>query len=157
MRITHEPNDYVCPFCELLAGRETGNNTLEDLVRRTDDAAALVSPRWWPNNRGHVLVIPAAHHENLYSIPPDAYRAVGDLARDIAIAIRDTYDCDGVSTRQHNEPAGSQHVWHLHVHVFPRYEGDDLYRSRPLEGFAPPAERRVYAERLRTHFAAPRT
>lgn len=152
MRITHEPAGYRCPFCDLLAGRGDGVNTPDDMVRRTEGAAALIAARWWPNNPGHVLVVPTAHHENLYSIPADAYRAVGDLVREVAIAIRETYNCDGVSTRQHNEPAGYQDVWHLHVHVFPRYEGDDLYRSLPVSGWAPLAQRQVYAERLQTYF-----
>ncbi|THV41663.1 HIT family protein [Glycomyces buryatensis] len=153
MQTSHEPADYRCPFCERLAGKADEISTPADIVRRTDDAAAFISPRWWPNNRGHVLVVPTAHHENLYSIPADAYRAVGDLVREVAIAIRETYDCDGVSTRQHNEPASDQDVWHLHVHVFPRYEGDELYRSRPRPGWATPAERQVYAKRLQAYFA----
>jgi diadenosine tetraphosphate (Ap4A) HIT family hydrolase len=37
---------------------------------------------------------------------------------------------DGTSTRQHNEPAGNQDVWHYHEHVFPRYDGDELYRRQ---------------------------
>ncbi len=100
-----------------------------------------------------MLVVPTAHHENLYSIPAEAYRAVGDLVREVAIAIRETYGCDGVSTRQHNEPAGNQDVWHLHIHVFPRFEGDNLYRSRPQPGWATFAERQIYADRPRTYFA----
>ncbi|MEU7826682.1 HIT family protein [Catellatospora sp. NPDC049133] len=152
MPITHEPVGYECPFCDLLAGRSDGINDVEDVVRRTGGAAALIAPRWWPNNRGHVLVVPTEHHENLYSVSADAYRAVGDLVREVAIAIRDTYRCAGVSTRQHNEPAGYQDVWHLHVHVFPRYDGDDLYRSQALPGWATFEERQVYAERLRTYF-----
>lgn len=153
MRLTHQPPGYRCPFCERLAGKADEVSGPEDIVRRTEDAAAFISPRWWPNNLGHVLVVPTAHYENLYSVPADAYRAVGDLVREIAVAIRQTYDCDGVSTRQHNEPAGNQDVWHLHVHVFPRYEGDELYRSQPRPGWATSDERQIYARRLRTYFA----
>lgn len=154
METSHEPPGYHCPFCNLLAGHSDGVTAVEDIVRRDEHAAAFVSPRWWPNNHGHVLVVPTAHHENLYSIPADAYAAVGDLVREIAVAIRATYGCDGVSTRQHNEPAGNQDVWHLHVHVFPRYEGDRLYSSPPLPGWAPSKEPQVYAERLRDYFSA---
>lgn len=153
MRITHEPTGYRCRFCGLVSGEGNELNAIEDIVLRTQDAMAFVSPRWWPNNPGHVLVVPTAHHENLYSIPADSYRAVGDLVRQAAIAIRDTYGCDGVSTRQHNEPAGYQDVWHLHVHVFPRYEEDELYRSQAVPDLAPRADRQIYAQRLRTYFA----
>lgn len=70
-----------------------------------------------------------------------------------AIAIRQSYRCDGTSTRQHNEPAGNQDVWHFHVHVFPRYAGDRLYATKPLKGFVTAERRRPYAERLRSHWS----
>ncbi|MER5390020.1 RtcB family protein [Saccharopolyspora sp. NPDC002686] len=54
--------------------------------------------------------------------------------------------------RQHNEPAGDQDVWHHHVHVFPRYPGDDLYGSEPCRQFASPQWRRYYAALLARHF-----
>jgi len=149
---THAPPGYRCPFCHLLSGADSAVNSQDDIVRRGGLATALISPRWWPNNHGHVLVIPNAHHESLYDLPEPQGHAVHDLVREIAIAIRSTYGCDGTSTRQHNEPAGNQDVWHYHVHVFPRYAGDQLYASRPYPDFVPPEQRRPYAERLRQYF-----
>lgn len=113
---------------------------------------AFIAPRWWPNNPGHVLVVPIGHHENIYGLPIEAGYAVHDLVREVALAVRDTYGCDGVSTRQHNEPAGNQDVWHYHVHVFPRYAGDELYLTQPLSQHAPLDQRLPYAERLRGYF-----
>jgi histidine triad (HIT) family protein len=99
--------------------------------------------------------VSARHYENLYELPDEAGHAVHDLVREVAIAIRRTYDgCQGVSTRQHNEPAGNQDAWHYHVHVFPRYAGDQLYASRPYPEFVTADQRRPYAERLRGYFAA---
>ncbi|WBQ07064.1 HIT family protein [Kribbella sp. CA-293567] len=150
----HQPPGYDCPLCRVLSGGEDSFTTQSDIVRRTDRAMAFVSSRWWPNNPGHVLVVPADHHENLYDLPAAAGHAVHDLVRELAIAIRSTYDCSGISTRQHNEPMGYQDVWHYHVHVFPRYEGDDLYLGRHNNTPATPAERAPYGERLRAHFAS---
>jgi histidine triad (HIT) family protein len=76
--------------------------------------------------------------------------AVHETARQIAIAFKCVYDCDGTSTRQHNEPAGNQDVWHYHLHVFPRYAGDDLYRSQRRPTIV--EERLPYAARLRSYF-----
>ncbi|WP_034263105.1 HIT family protein [Actinospica robiniae] len=149
MTITHAPAGYVCPFCRLAAGGEDWLNSQRDIVRRTPEAMAFIAPRWWPNNLGHVLVVPTGHYENLYGLPPDAGHAVHDVVREVALAMRDTYGCDGISTRQHNEPAGNQDVWHYHVHVFPRYAGDDLYRTKPMAQSASPELRLPYAERLR--------
>jgi histidine triad (HIT) family protein len=113
---------------------------------------ALISPRWWPSNHGHVLVVPIRHYENLYELPAGVGHAVHDLVRDVAIAIRVIYGCGGVSTRQHNEPAGGQDAWHYHVHVFPRYAGDQLYASAPYPEFVTAEQRQPYADRLRDYF-----
>jgi histidine triad (HIT) family protein len=149
----HEPPDYHCPFCVLVAGGANAINGPDDIVRRTPLALALISPRWWPNNHGHVLVIPTEHHEHLYDLPAAWGHAVHDLVQEIAVAMRRTYGCTGTSTRQHNEPAGNQDVWHYHVHVFPRYPDDDLYAARPYAAFVTAAQRRPFAERLRRYFA----
>lgn len=71
-----------------------------------------------------------------------------DLVQEVARAMRASYGCPGISTRQHNEPDGGQDVWHLHVHVFPRYPDDRLYESMPRVGFATPEERQEFAQRL---------
>jgi histidine triad (HIT) family protein len=156
MMPSHEPPGYQCPFCALAAGEDNAHNSQRDIVRRTPGAMALISPRWWPRNHGHALVVPIRHYENLYQLPSEAGHAVHDLVRDTAIAIRQTYGCEGVSTRQHNEPAGNQDVWHYHVHVFPRYPGDELYASRPYPEVTPADQRQQYAERLRGYFDAAR-
>jgi histidine triad (HIT) family protein len=70
----------------------------------------------------------------------------------VAIAFKEVYAAEGTSTRQHNEPAGYQEVWHYHLHVFPRYNKDylnDLTFQRRLTTFE---ERRPYAEKLKRYF-----
>ena len=98
-----------------------------------------------------MLVVPNLHYENLYELPPDLATPIQRVTRDIAIAFKETYGCDGVSTRQHNEPAGGQDVWHYHQHVFPRYRNDLLYLHR--RGSSTPEERRPYAVKLRQFLA----
>lgn len=158
-RWRHEPENYVCPFCTLLQPGSTGDGIRQpsDIVVRTPRASAFIAARWWPNNKGHVLVVPNAHHENIYDIPTEDWYAVHDLVQRTAVAIRTTYGCDGVSTRQHNEPAGYQDVWHLHVHVFPRYPDDQLYASQPRPDLVTAEERAPYAQRLRDYFTESRT
>ncbi|SNY45597.1 HIT family protein [Paractinoplanes atraurantiacus] len=150
----HEPDGYACPFCRLVAGGEDERrvNTQRDIVRRTEKATAFVSPRWWPGNHGHLLVVPNAHHENLYELPAGYGHAVHDVVKECAVALKHVYACDGTSVRQHNEPAGNQDAWHYHVHVFPRYIGDDLYGSSPYPEFVEAERRWPYADRLRAYF-----
>jgi histidine triad (HIT) family protein len=145
----HAPEDYVCPFCLLVSGivNEHVLSRQSDIVLLTGRVTAFVSSHQFPNNPGHVLVIPNSHHENLFDLPSDLAAEIHDAARAVALAMKAAYGCDGVSTRQHNEPAGNQDVWHYHLHVFPRYTGDDLYLTSRT--FMPPDEREVYAARLR--------
>lgn len=151
---THEPEDYICPFCDWLAGNETEYKQNDDIVYQDENITAFIAPKWWVNNPGHVIVIPNAHHENLYSIPDISLSQVYGGVKKIAQAIRATYDCTGISTRQHNEPDGNQDVWHFHVHVFPRYKDDQLYQNHDNKRFVSPDERSPYAERLRKYLEA---
>jgi histidine triad (HIT) family protein len=100
-------------------------------------------------NVGNVLVVPRAHHENLYDVPDELLARVAILAKQVAVAMKQAYGCHGTSLRQHNEPAGGHDVWHYHVHVFPRWAGDALYRRHDEHRYVPVDERQTYAGRLR--------
>lgn len=139
----HEPAGYHCPFCSFPAEREP------EVVYRDELVFSIVAPRWWPRNAGHLLIIPVDHHENLYDLPAADGHAIFDAAQTLARAMRTAYGCAGVSTRQHNEPAGNQDVWHFHQHLFPRYPGDDLYGTLPQPDWLTADRRHRYAERLR--------
>ena len=145
----HEPPGYDCPFCRLAHGVETERNRLDDIVWRDEATMAFVAPKWWPRNHGHVIVVPLDHVENIYAIDDALLGDVYASAKRIALALKEAYACDGTSMRQHNEPAGYQDVWHLHVHVFPRWENDDLYVLHEEQHWTTPEERAPYAERLR--------
>ena len=141
----HEPPDYECPFCLVL---RTGASALPvEIVHRDDDVFVKVNPGWWPNNPGSVLVIPIEHHENVYDLPVELGTPIQRAVRAAALAMKAAYGCDGTSQRQHNEPAGNQDVWHYHVHVFPRWEGDGLYGAQRAP--ADPEEMRRCADLLR--------
>jgi histidine triad (HIT) family protein len=151
---SHEPEGYECPFCSFLAGKPDKYKSVEDIVYQNEFTTAFVAPKWWVNNKGHVLVIPNKHYENIYSIPDNELAEVYKTVKKVAIAIRSTYDCDGISTRQHNEPAGNQDVWHFHAHVFPRHAGDRLYQNHDQSAFVEAELRAPYAEKLRAYFTA---
>ena len=145
---SHAPAAYDCPFCAIVGGADNPPWTIStDVILRTDACTAWIGSRWWENNPGHVLVLPNEHVENMYALPQDLAGDVHEAARQIALAMKKEYDCPGISTRQHNEPAGYQDVWHYHLHVFPRYEDDNLYGSAWRETTA--TERRPYADLLR--------
>jgi histidine triad (HIT) family protein len=145
---THAPHGYACPFCAIVRGEDNPPWTVqEDVVLRDERATAWINGRWWANNPGGVVVVPNEHVENIYALSREQAGDVHEAARRVALAMKGAYSCDGVSTRQHNEPAGQQEVWHYHLHVFPRYEGDELYTS-PAR-LTTPDERAPYAAALR--------
>ncbi len=153
MRYSHRPEGYRCPFCRVAAGEDLRDDYTKqaDVVYRDSTATAFVSSAWWPANQGHVLVVPNEHYENVYEIPDAALAAVQVVGKRIALALKAVYGCDGTSFRQHNEPGGDQEVWHYHLHVFPRYRGDDLYVRTRERRNTTPAERVPYAQKLRAY------
>ena len=150
--LRHAPPGYDCPFCAVVRGEDAPWTVQSDVVWRADETTAWVNPRWWANNAGHVLVVPNRHVENLFEVDGDLAATIHDAARRLALALKLAYGCDGISTRQHNEPGGDQEVWHYHLHVFPRWPGDDLYGSE--HRLTTLEERRPYVERLRAALAA---
>jgi len=120
-----------------------------DFVFRDELVSAFVNTFFWGDNPGHVIVVPNEHHESLYELPTRTGHRVFDVAQLVARAMKTAYACDGITTRQNNEPAGDQHAWHFHFHVVPRYSDDHYNRLKPkLIRTAEPAERAVYAQKL---------
>ncbi len=88
---------------------------------------------------GHTLVIPKAHCRNALDTPPDVARGFYPVIVKVANAVKKAYNADGVNIMQFNEPSAGQEVFHSHVHIIPRREGDGL-------GIKVPARLKVGAE-----------
>jgi histidine triad (HIT) family protein len=148
----HAPPDYRCPFCLLASGTENEHvySRHQDIVLEHKSVLAFIASHWSENNAGPVLVMPRLHYENIYDLPDDIGAKIFEVSKTIAIALKHAYGCHGVSIRQHNEPAGYQDVWHYHQHVIPRYDGDLLYPRYGHGRLTTPAERLVYANKLRS-------
>ena len=64
--------------------------------------------------------------------------------------MKESCGCDGITTLQNNEPAGGQHAFHYHFHIFPRYDDDALHANMMNKQLADPAKRKEYADKLRS-------
>lgn len=84
-----------------------------------------------PRGDGHCLVIPKAPSRNILDVEPKDMAAVMETVQKISRAIIKAFHADGITIQQFSEPAGGQVVFHLHVHVIPRFEGE---RLRPHTG-----------------------
>ncbi len=76
-----------------------------------------------PQADGHVLVIPKAASRNILDADPDALAALMPRVQTIARAVKTGVGAEGLTIMQYNEPAGGQTVFHLHVHIVPRWTG----------------------------------
>jgi histidine triad (HIT) family protein len=108
-----------CIFCGIVDGELPSYDVYED-----DDVLAFLDAN--PAAEGHTLVIPKAHRERLTDLDAHETAAVFDAARKVAGAVEATVDPDGYDLFQTNGAAAGQEVFHSHVHVVPRYEGDDV-------------------------------
>ena len=150
---SHAPEGYICPFCLIVEGIENEHvqTKQSDVIYRDEFITAFVNVATWGINKGNVIIIPNHHYENLYNLPSDYSIKIHDFEKKVAIAFKEVYKCDGVSSRQHNEPAGNQDVWHYHLHVFPRWKNDNLYAMERTTTTID--ERTVYAEQLKSYFS----
>jgi histidine triad (HIT) family protein len=114
--MTYDPGNI---FAKILRGELPAHRVYED-----DRVVAFLDIM--PRAAGHVLVIPKAPSRNLLDVAPDDLAAVAAAAQRIARAQMDVFAADGITLTQHNEKAGGQEVFHLHVHVIPRHTGVEL-------------------------------
>ncbi|MBP9821270.1 MAG: HIT family protein [Candidatus Pacebacteria bacterium] len=77
-----------------------------------------------PVNLGHTLVVPKKHFRNLYDIDPETLSHVIKTVQKVAIALGHAVGAEGVNVHQNNESAAGQVVFHLHMHVIPRFKND---------------------------------
>lgn len=101
-----------------------------------------------PATRGHTLVIPRVHARNLYDVSEADLVRTMVMAKHIASRMSGALGADGVNILNSNGVAAWQTVWHFHVHVIPRYDGDPL-RLPWVPAPADPASLAAVAEDLR--------
>lgn len=94
------------------------------IVHRGPRASVLVDIR--PTARGHLLVISNEPFPNIHDIPDAVLADMAVLARDMSTRLRDRLHADGVNLIMNNGEAANQEVFHAHIHVIPRYQGDGL-------------------------------
>lgn len=91
-----------------------------------EDGDAIVFMDVMPQSTGHALIVPKAPSRNLFDARPETLGKLLPLVQRVAKAAKQAFAADGISILQYNEPAGGQTVFHLHIHVVPRFEGVPL-------------------------------
>jgi histidine triad (HIT) family protein len=133
-----------CLFCKIVAGELPSTRVLED-----DRVVAIMDI--FPATRGHALVIPRAHAVDIHDLPDEDLLAAAGTAKHLAGAAVRGLGADGVTVMQSNGAAAWQTVFHYHVHVIPRYEGDPLVL--PWQPGSAPADPDELTEISRSYFS----
>ncbi len=123
----YAPDKYNCPFCKLVSG-DYGSRENE-IIFESNEVIVFPAKHHKKGNEGNLLVVPKQHIENLYQLPLNLAEPILEATQKAAVVLKAALQCDGISIRQHNEPAGGQDVWHYHVHVIPRYTDDTFQVS----------------------------
>jgi histidine triad (HIT) family protein len=134
MGYTTGPSMSDCIFCRILKG-----DLPSSVVYRDDLCLAFLDIH--PINSGHVLVVPLRHAAELAELDPPIAGHLMVVAQRITAALRaSTLRCDGVNLLLADGEAAGQEVFHVHVHVVPRYEGDDFGFRRVFQSGDPTRE-----------------
>lgn len=132
-------------FAKILRGELPSHKVYED-----DTAVAFMD--LMPQGAGHTLVVPKAPSRNLLDADPAVFGPLMAVVQKIARASKQAFAADGVTVIQFNEPAAGQTVFHLHVHVLPRFEGVAL---KPHTGqMEKPEVLAEHAEKIRAALAS---
>lgn len=107
-----------CVFCNLANG-------IWDSATLYEDADFRVILDLGPAAKGHALILPKAHYANIYEIPEELAAKAIVLAKKMAGIMTEALGCDGFNIVQNNGEAAGQTVFHFHMHLIPRYNGDD--------------------------------
>ena len=108
-----------CIFCKIANGDIPSKTLYED-----EDFRVILD--LGPATKGHALILPKEHADNLYELPDETASKVFVLAKKLAIKMKEKLNCDGLNIVQNNGEVAGQTVFHFHMHIIPRIKGDTV-------------------------------
>ncbi len=115
-----------CIFCKIVHRQAPSSVVYED-----ERTMAFMDIR--PVSEGHSLVIPKKHFVDVFDTPNDELAAMYVLSKRVALAVKKATGADGITIVQQNGAAAGQDIFHIHVHIIPRFEGKKVPRFSDLE------------------------
>lgn len=112
-------NKDDCIFCKIANGEIPSATVYEDSICRV-----ILDVN--PANKGHALIIPKEHFENIYSMDAETAAKIFTIATEVAKAQKAELNPDGLNILQNNGEAAGQTVFHFHMHLVPRYIKDNV-------------------------------
>jgi histidine triad (HIT) family protein len=127
-----------CLFCEIIEGHQVASLVYED-----QGTLGFMNQR--QGNPGHVLVIPKTHRETVFDLTPQEAGELFSAVVVVSRAVKRSLGAEGLTIWQSNDHVAGQEVPHVHIHVLPRREGDELVTFYPHQ---PPLIDRDELDRL---------
>lgn len=108
-----------CIFCKIANGEIPSATLYED-----DEFRVILD--LGPASKGHALILPKRHAANIYELSDETAGKAMILAKHMATKMTDALKCDGFNIVQNNGEIAGQTVFHFHMHLIPRYQGDQV-------------------------------
>lgn len=108
-----------CIFCKIANGEIPSATLYED-----EDFRVILD--LGPASKGHALILPKMHAANIYEMPEELVGKAFMLAKKMAGILTEGLKCDGFNILQNNGETAGQTVFHFHIHLIPRYQGDQV-------------------------------
>ena len=111
----------MCIFCEIIAGNIPGKKVYED-----DEVLAILDIS--QTTKGHTLVMPKKHYENFLQMPKDEFSNLMEKVQIVADKVVKNLKANGCNVLINTNEVAGQSVMHTHVHIIPRYDGNDTIK-----------------------------
>lgn len=108
-----------CIFCRIANGEIPSATLYED-----EDFRVILD--LGPASKGHALILPKSHAADIYELPEETAGKAMILAKRMAEKMKNALNCDGFNIVQNNGEVAGQTVFHFHMHLIPRYKGDQV-------------------------------
>ncbi|KKT81985.1 MAG: HIT family hydrolase [Candidatus Yonathbacteria bacterium RIFCSPLOWO2_01_FULL_43_27] len=113
----------ICLFCKIIAKEIPSSKVYED-----ENCYAFLDLH--PVNIGHTLLVPKKHSANLYEMDNETLAILAPVIKKVAIAVKSALNADGINIEMNNDPIAGQIIFHSHIHIVPRFEGDGFRHWR---------------------------
>ena len=107
-----------CIFCKLANGDIPTNSIYED-----EDFKVILDMA--PAAKGHALVLPKHHFDNIYDMEPEVLGKAAQVGQKVINHAKEALGCQGYNIVQNNGEVAGQTVFHFHMHLIPRYKDDN--------------------------------
>ena len=116
---SHQPAGAPCAFCKIVAGEAPAQRVHEDEL-------TVTFMDLFPASRGHLLIVPRRHFDDILGADPASLARVIENSRRLAPALKRALAPDGIGVHQLNGAAAGQTIFHYHMHLIPRRNGDPI-------------------------------